>query len=326
MRSSIVYERFLWFEQQAKARRYPNARTLATEFEISEKTAQRNIAFMRDRLGCPVEYDQQRRGYYYTDHTFSLSGITLSSADLMALIIARDLLRNVAGRTIGSNISHAVEKIAATLKTHGAESIGAGQTVSLRFIEHSLVCEHIFKTVLEGCLKKRSLELAYDSPARPGSTLRTVDPYHLYNYMGNWHLLARCHLRKEYRNFHLSRINAVRLLKAPFAMQKDFDPDSYFASSFGIFKAWKTQTVTLRFSSEKVRWIAGQIWHPHQKETLRKDGSLDISFPAAAFPELLMEVLKHGAGVEVVKPKELRDMVRAEAEKIHTQYKSAQAV
>jgi predicted DNA-binding transcriptional regulator YafY len=323
MRSSIVYERFLWFEQQAKALRYPNARTLAAEFEISEKTAQRNIAFMRDRLGCPVEYDQQRKGYYYTDQAFSLSGITLSSADLMALIIARDLLRNVAGRTIGSNISHAVEKIAATLTTHGAGSIGAGQTISLRFIEQSPVKEHIFKTILEGCLKQRSLELVYDSPARPGSTRRTVDPYHLYNYMGNWHLLARCHLRNEYRNFHLSRVSAAHLLKAPFVLKKGFDPDRYFASSFGIFKAWETQTVTLRFSPEKVRWIAGQIWHPHQKEMRRKDGSLDISFPAAAFPELLMEVLKHGAGVEVVKPKELRDMVRAEAKKIHDLYKTA---
>jgi len=51
---------------------YPNANSLALRFEISTKTAQRDIDFMRDRLNCPLHYDRSRKGYYYEDSTFSL--------------------------------------------------------------------------------------------------------------------------------------------------------------------------------------------------------------------------------------------------------------
>jgi len=44
-----IYERFVWFDNQVRAQKYPNATSLAEQFEISAKTAQRDIDFMRDR-------------------------------------------------------------------------------------------------------------------------------------------------------------------------------------------------------------------------------------------------------------------------------------
>ena len=44
---------------QLQARAFPNCRKLAAELEVSSKTIQRDIDFMRDRLGLPIEYDQQ---------------------------------------------------------------------------------------------------------------------------------------------------------------------------------------------------------------------------------------------------------------------------
>jgi len=38
-----IYERFIWFDHQARAKKYPNATSLAEKFEISTKTAQRDI-------------------------------------------------------------------------------------------------------------------------------------------------------------------------------------------------------------------------------------------------------------------------------------------
>jgi predicted DNA-binding transcriptional regulator YafY len=54
MAAKGVYERFLWFHNQVKAEKYPNSRTLAEKSELSRKTAQRDIEFMRDRLGAPL--------------------------------------------------------------------------------------------------------------------------------------------------------------------------------------------------------------------------------------------------------------------------------
>jgi len=76
-----IYERFVWFDNQVKARKYPNATSLSEQFEISTKTAQRDIDFLRDRLLCPLHYDSSQKGYYYSDDTFSLPMVYLSSGD-----------------------------------------------------------------------------------------------------------------------------------------------------------------------------------------------------------------------------------------------------
>ncbi len=59
-----IYERFVWFDHQVRTKKHPNATSLAGAFEISTKTAQRDIDFMRDRLLCPLDYDSSKKGCY----------------------------------------------------------------------------------------------------------------------------------------------------------------------------------------------------------------------------------------------------------------------
>ena len=44
----------------------PPTSRLAAEFEVSAKTIKRDVQFMRDHLGLPIEYDFIRNGWYYT--------------------------------------------------------------------------------------------------------------------------------------------------------------------------------------------------------------------------------------------------------------------
>ena len=52
-------------ERSIKEGKYPNAAQLAKMLEVSQRTVQRDIEYMRDLLGAPVEYDKSKRGYYY---------------------------------------------------------------------------------------------------------------------------------------------------------------------------------------------------------------------------------------------------------------------
>ncbi len=94
MGAKNVYERFIWFDHRVKLKKYPNATFLSGQFEISLKTAQRDVEFMRDRLNCPLFYDTSRKGYFYKDDTFSLPLIYLSSEELSSLLIARKFLQD----------------------------------------------------------------------------------------------------------------------------------------------------------------------------------------------------------------------------------------
>ena len=96
----------------------------------------------------------------------------------------------------------------------------------------------------------------------------------------------------------------------------NFNIQEHLQSAFGIYKGIPTKEVCLRFLPEKARWIIGQVWHKDQKTKILKDGSLELSFPVADFREVMMEILRQGAGVEVIRPNVLRDLIREEAKKI----------
>ena len=316
MGTKNIYERFVWFDDRVRAKKFPNATSLAEQFEISTKTAQRDIDFMRDRLLCPLHYDMSQKGYYYDDETFSLPMVYLSSGELSSLLIARKMLQDISGGYIGEEISSIVDKITNVLTKRMPMGDRIDDTFSFQLIEYSPAPEAVFKAVLEACLKKRRLSFIYYSPATDEKSTRTVEPYHLFNYMGTWHLIGYCLLRNEIRDFALSRISEVKVLTESFKLSTDFDFKKYFLSTFGLYKGKSTKEVTLRFSPEKSKWIKDQIWHRDQRAQYLKDGSLKLSFPVSDFSEIMREILKHGDAVEVIKPKTLRDLIKAEAKKI----------
>ena len=60
---------------------YPNARSLATSLEVSARCILRDVEYLRDMLGAPIEYDAVRRGYFYSRPGFSLPTAKLSEFD-----------------------------------------------------------------------------------------------------------------------------------------------------------------------------------------------------------------------------------------------------
>ena len=74
--------------QEIAAGKYPNATTLAAEIEVVTKTIHRDIEFMRDRLGLPIEYDGRRYGYHYTEEVSGFPTLQITEGELVALLIA----------------------------------------------------------------------------------------------------------------------------------------------------------------------------------------------------------------------------------------------
>ncbi|SDE77581.1 Predicted DNA-binding transcriptional regulator YafY, contains an HTH and WYL domains [Paenibacillus sp. cl6col] len=64
--------RILWFDQEVRSNHFPNCTQLAHQFELSTRQANRDIEYMVNSLGAPLQYDAKKRGYRYTDATFAL--------------------------------------------------------------------------------------------------------------------------------------------------------------------------------------------------------------------------------------------------------------
>jgi predicted DNA-binding transcriptional regulator YafY len=62
------------------------------------------------------------------------------------------------------------------------------------------------------------------------------------------------------------------------------------------------------------------VWHSRQVGRIEADGSYLLELPYSREPELVMDLLRHGAGVEVLAPPELRARVAAELADAARQY------
>jgi predicted DNA-binding transcriptional regulator YafY len=56
-------------------------------------------------------------------------------------------------------------------------------------------------------------------------------------------------------------------------------------------------------------WVADERWHPRQTGSFLDDSRYELQVPYSDPRELIVDILKFGAGVEVVAPEELRMLV-----------------
>jgi len=318
MSNKVIYERFLWFHSQVKKGRFPNATTLAERFEISPKTAQRDIEFIRDRLYAPLVYDPAGRGYAYEDEAYELPASWLSAEELTSLLISFRLASTIPDPGMKRRMKSFLEQVLSLYSSEVPVSLaGLGEKVSVKNIEYSRTNEKTFQKVLDSLLNRRPVRIEYYSPHKDESTVRHILPLHLLSYMGTWHIIAHCSLRGGLRDFTLSRIRKIgqsdREICEP---EGGICLKDYLRRNFGILNSDETREVCLRFSPESAPWIAEQVWHPEQKAERGPDGSLTLSFPVADFREVKREILRHGSQVEVIAPAELREEVRREIERM----------
>lgn len=309
MGDQLYLERFVWFDNEVRRERYPNATRLGEQFEIAPKTAQRSIDHFRDRLLAPLEYDQSHKGYYYTDPTFQLPVIRISEEELLALLISRKLITEASAGSLADELGSVSKRLSSLLAANLPGRARPEDAFSFRWKNISPTDPQVFKVVTSALLQGKLLSFCYYSPSSSNCTMRTVEPHHMVNYMGNWHLIAYCQLRNDWRDFVLGRMTLCNVEGTAFQIREKEEWQPFLQNTFGIFQNRKSFNVVLRFTPERSRWIKGEIWHEEQTEEVQEDGSLVRTIPASHEAEIMMEILKHGSHVEVLEPKWLREKV-----------------
>ena len=94
----------------------------------------------------------------------------------------------------------------------------------------------------------------------------------------------------------------------------------HFAESYGIFSGKADQRAKLKFNPEKARWVSSETWHGQQVGSFDKEGNYLLEFDYNQDPELVMDILKYGSGVEVLAPASLRKRIKEELSKALNKY------
>lgn len=317
------FHRLLSLDRLIRAGKYPNARTMADALEVHPRTIYRDLDWLRDDWGAPLAFCHRHNGYYYTNPDFPLPLVRLGEGELVALFLAERLMQQYRGSPILKDLTTALRKLTAHLPdtvtidlTHLEESYSfRGPDTNVGDLQH-------FRQMSRAVQEGRQLEMLYWSAARDEECRRIVDPYHLTSVMGDWYLVAYCHLREEVRLFVPGRVRELRETGKRCTRPPDFDLRVYLDSSFRAMRGnGPSQRVALRFTAAVARYVREKVWHPTQQIREEQDGSLVLTLEVSHLHEVKRWALSYGADCEVLEPRELREEVRADAQSMLARYK-----
>ena len=179
--------------------------------------------------------------------------------------------------------------------------------------------EH-FRAVAGATLQRRQVQITYDGRERGKTTERIISPQHIVHYRDNWYVDAWCHWRRELRSFSTDRIQEAAVLDIAASDVDKTELNEHYASAYGIFAGKANKIAVLLFSAERARWVADERWHPRQNGEYHIDGRYELRIPYRDPRELIMDILRHGADVEVLSPPALRDAVASNLRDALTHY------
>lgn len=142
----------------------------------------------------------------------------------------------------------------------------------------------------------------------------TLRPYVLKTYEGRWYLLCQKNDETMLKVMALDRFVEMQLLPdMPFVLPEQFDPQAYFADSYGIYIGKdKVPTIRLAAYGQGRNYLRLAPFHPSQREVVIDENTSHFVMQCHTTPDLTLAMLRHGHLIEVLEPLPLRNAVMNE--------------
>ncbi len=242
-------------------------------FNISQRTFQRDVNDIRSIYGINIQYDFSRKVYFIDlDQQPEVSERIMEAFDMFNAL-------NVAERLSGS--VHFEKR-----KPQGTENL------------HGLL--HAIKNKLQ-------IKFSYQKFWEDAPTVRTTHAYALKEFKNRWYVLANDLKDNTVKTFALDRLSNLEITKKKFQFPQGFSADEYFKHCFGIEKPMSAQPqeIILSFSPYQGKYIKSLPLHHTQQILIDNDNELQIRLTLFITFDFVMELLSFAHNMKVIKPKSL---------------------
>ena len=312
---------------------------VAPDFDVSNRTIERDIAVLRTVLGGRIDAREEggRGLVYFIPHDKKRRDIT--PWQILAVAVGTRLTGFLSGQRFVTEVKPLLDQLRNSLKPgerfrlqkleRKIHVVGSGQKDYRRNPEAQKRLRHL----LDGLQKERPVSIGYLSHKRrqrgEGPLELLVHPLCLVIHRGGVYFVVD--IADGGWNTDTTRILIAldRIVEArcheetnSFEYPKDFSPEEFFAGAFGIFadSDKNTKGVKLKICPIYAPYVQERHWHQSQVMTQRRDGSLLVEFQLTNVNELSDWILGMGEHAEVLAPKMLRDEVRSRLERALGQY------
>lgn len=210
-----------------QSKKFVTADYIADKYEISVRTVYRDIKALGE-IGVPIDYEPQKG--YTVLQGFFLPPVLLTSDEANALIMIAKLSERYTDKTIHKNVSNAIDKIKSVLKNSEKEKADLLQEKIGIYVSPETDHNRDYLTIIQNAIvDKQVLKISYVNNQNEASE-RETEPIGMSFYTNQWHLIAWCRIRHEYRDFKVLQIQKLENTGQPFKKENHFTLQEYINS------------------------------------------------------------------------------------------------
>ncbi|MFV1977280.1 MAG: helix-turn-helix transcriptional regulator, partial [Candidatus Scalindua sp.] len=203
---------------QLQSKRVITAREIAERFGVSLRTIYRDIRALEEG-GVPIGAEAGI-GYYLSEG-YHLPPVMFTREEASALLMAGKIFEKHTDKNLQSHFKDALFKVKAVLDMDKKEELENLEDkilidpFGMQFRDHTA---NIMVSEIQSILPQRKLiKIVYHAGYSGESSERVVEPIGLCFYYNQWHLIAYCQLRNDYRDFRTDRIEKLDVVPGKFS-------------------------------------------------------------------------------------------------------------
>lgn len=293
------------------------AAEIARRTDRNKRTILRDINTLRDQL-IPIANEGDR---YFLRQDY-MKVLALTPPETMALLLATRLAVQHLDY-YNEFLAMALNKLSATIPKGPVQVFVSESASQLSEKPDDGQRQKVFGIVTQGLLDHKQIQFTYVD-SKGVKTRRRIHPYFLepIALMGGrgTYLVGKDTARGAVRTFKLDRIVEAEVLPTDAYVPKGLQLKKLVAQSWGIWNNDKVEHVELVFAPSAALRARETRWHPSQKTTAVKDGSLQMTLDVRGLTEITPWILSWGADVEVLAPPALRKQISATALRLSGTY------
>lgn len=291
---------------QLQTKRYVTAGEIAERFSISKRTIYRDLKALEE-AGVPLGAEAGR-GYFLVEG-YHLPPVMFTPYEANALLMAGKMVEKFTDRSVNRQFESALFKIKSVLPDREKEFLNGLQSVIQVFHAPAMESSPGFLSDIQLALaQQKTLTIDYRSQYRDEHTKdRVIEPLGICFYTMNWHLIAWCRMREEYRDFRIDRIKALKINDELFAPGKRITLREYLAQ---LSDKTELTEVILRVDGPTTAILQNiRFYYGFVNEEQAGDKT-DMVFMSGDLNYFARWLLMFADGLEVLKPQELKKRLR----------------
>ena len=296
-----MLERLIIIHNAIKSGLYPDVTRLQRLYceqtgysNVGVATIYRDIRTLRTNFHAPLEFDEQKGGYFYLDSNFEFALNNISAEDVFYLSAAKTLLSSFEGSPVYKAISDVIDFVT---DTQGVGKSALLKRIAVSPVPKVVTDEEIWKKVMESIRDNAVVEFDYSGRWKTETTHRRVEPYQILLEDGQCFLFGMDEGKGEERIFSLNRMRNFKTTIEHFDLPGDFEFTARCGGGkFGTYATKTNVDFVIDFYDDGRQYVKERVWADNQKITEFDDeGKTRIEFSSTQILSVMEWIFAQGS-------------------------------